>query len=127
MRGPLAGRTLDRWDECNLPLYKLLKDTNGQSTEWLSPLSPIQALSLIPLDTSSSVEMKYITPDSKQRLSQHLDKGKACYNKSQVNHEEFNSLHRDVDREIGSIGVGTRGARGAIAPPLFQEQGKIYC
>ena len=26
-----------------------------------------------------------------------------------------------------TIGVGTRGARGAIAPPLFQEQGKIYC
>ena len=26
-----------------------------------------------------------------------------------------------------SIGVGTRGARGAIAPPLFQKQGKIYC
>ena len=25
------------------------------------------------------------------------------------------------------IGVGARGARGAIAPPLFQEQGKIYC
>ena len=25
------------------------------------------------------------------------------------------------------IGVGTRGARGAIASPLFQEQGKIYC
>ena len=68
MRGPLAGRTLERSD-----VPKLLKDTNGQSTEWLSQLSLIQALSLIPLDTPSSVGMKGL-PQT-QHLSQHLDKG----------------------------------------------------
>ena len=56
-----------------------------------------------------------------------------------VNLEQFRSAHMQRStstttthdwmgvRSAYCIGVGTRGARGAIAAPLFQEQGKIYC